>query len=60
MVAGEDTYNYMLHDPAPCGDWDLDLKNWQGAYDRQHINYYEMEQTPASPYNKFNKENATV
>ena len=60
MVAGEDHYNYMLHDPAPCGDWDLDLKNWQGAYDRQHINYYKMEQTPASPYNKFNKENATV
>jgi hypothetical protein len=42
----------MQHDPAPTGDWNTDLKNWKGAYDRQHINYYEMEQSPASPYAK--------
>jgi non-heme Fe2+,alpha-ketoglutarate-dependent halogenase len=52
MVAGVDEYGYMQHDPAPTGDWNTDLKNWKGAYDRQHINYYEMEQSPASPYAK--------
>jgi non-heme Fe2+,alpha-ketoglutarate-dependent halogenase len=52
MVAGVDEYGYMQHDPAPSGDWNTDLKNWKGAYDRQHINYYEMEQSPASPYAK--------
>jgi non-heme Fe2+,alpha-ketoglutarate-dependent halogenase len=58
MVAGEDHYNYMLHDPAPSGDWDTDVKNWRAAYDRQHINYYEMEQSPASPYKDFEKVSA--
>jgi hypothetical protein len=52
MVAGVDNYNYMLHDPQPTGVWEEDIKSWQGAYDRQHINYYQMEQTPASPYSK--------
>ena len=45
MIAGEDTNNYMLHDPVPSGNWEVDLINWQEAYDRQHINYYRMEQT---------------
>ena len=49
MVAGVDEYNYMIHDPQPTGNWDIDLANWQAAYDRQHLNYYEMEQSPASP-----------
>ena len=52
MVSGVDTYNYMQHDPRPTGIWTDNLKNWQGAYDRQHINYYQMEQSPASPYHK--------
>jgi ectoine hydroxylase-related dioxygenase (phytanoyl-CoA dioxygenase family) len=53
MVAGVDEYNYMLHDPAPTGDWEVDKVNWRKAYDRQHDNYYKMEQTPASnPYAK--------
>lgn len=52
MVAGVDEHGYMQHDPAPTGDWNTDLKSWKGAYDRQHINYYEMEQSPASPYAK--------
>ena len=52
MVSGVDAYNYMQHDPRPTGIWTDNLKNWQGAYDRQHINYYQMEQSPASPYRK--------
>ena len=44
MVAGVDEYNYMQHDPQPTGNWDVDVINWQGAYDRQHLNYYKMEQ----------------
>lgn len=44
MVAGVDEHNYMLHDPRPTGVWDIDVKNWQGAYDRQHINYYKIDQ----------------
>lgn len=44
MIWGGDTYNHMLHDPRPTGDWDIDVKNWQKAYDRQHINYYKMKQ----------------
>lgn len=52
MVAGEDKCNYMIHDPAPSGNWDTDVVNWRAAYDRQHINYYKMEQSPASPYAK--------
>jgi len=42
MINGIDRYNYMLHDPSPIGDWDIDFKNWKKAYDRQHINYYKM------------------
>lgn len=53
LVAGEDTYGHMLHDPAPTGNWDVDVVNWRAAYDRQHDNYYKMEQTPASPYESF-------
>lgn len=53
MVAGIDEYNYMIHDPRPTGNWDVDIINWRKAYDRQHINYYEMEQSPASPYKNF-------
>lgn len=56
MVAGEDKNNYMLHDPAPTGNWDVDVVNWRAAYDRQHDNYYKMEQSPASPYSKFDHE----
>lgn len=44
MVAGTDEYNYMIHDPQPTGNWDVDVKNWKAAYDRQHTNYYQMEQ----------------
>ena len=44
MVAGTDKYNHMLHDPRPTGNWEEDLKNWKVAYDRQHVNYYEMNQ----------------
>lgn len=44
MISGVDTYNYMLHDPAPQGDWQLDISNWKMAYDRQHANYYRMSQ----------------
>jgi hypothetical protein len=44
LVAGVDEYNYMLHDPRPTGEWSIDVVNWQAAYDRQHLNYYKMEQ----------------
>lgn len=44
MISGIDEYNYMQHDPRPTGNWDVDVINWQGAYDRQHINYYKVEQ----------------
>jgi len=44
MVAGVDEHNHMLHDPQPTGNWDHDIKHWQQAYDRQHINYYQMQQ----------------
>ncbi len=44
MVSGTDEYNYMVHDPAPTGVWDKDLQVWKSAYDRQHDNYYKMEQ----------------
>lgn len=44
MISGEDKNNYMHHDPRPTGIWDVDVKNWREAYDRQHINYYRMEQ----------------
>jgi hypothetical protein len=44
MVAGVDEYNYMIHDPQPTGNWEEDIKNWQVAYDRQHVNYYQMNQ----------------
>lgn len=49
MVAGVDEYNYMIHDPQPTGNWDEDLKNWQVAYDRQHVNYYQMNQRADEP-----------
>ena len=44
MVAGVDNYNHMIHDPRPTGIWEEDVKNWRIAYDRQHVNYYEMNQ----------------
>lgn len=44
MVSGKDEYNYMQHDPRPTGNWNEDIKNWKLAYDRQHANYYEMNQ----------------
>ena len=44
MVSGVDEYNYMQHDPKPTGNWETDVVNWQAAYDRQHLNYYKMEQ----------------
>ena len=58
MVAGVDEYNHMQHDPAPTGNWDADVVNWRAAYDRQHDNYYKMEQSPASPYKDFEKADA--
>jgi ectoine hydroxylase-related dioxygenase (phytanoyl-CoA dioxygenase family) len=44
MISGVDEYNYMLHDPSPTGNWTNDVNNWKLAYDRQHDNYYKMEQ----------------
>lgn len=44
LVAGTDEYNNMMHDPRPTGNWEVDVVNWQAAYDRQHLNYYQMEQ----------------
>lgn len=44
MVAGQDAFNYMIHDPCPSGTWEIDVENWRAAYDRQHLNYYKMEQ----------------
>ena len=44
LVAGVDDYNYMLHDPRPTGNWETDVVNWRAAYDRQHDNYYKMDQ----------------
>jgi ectoine hydroxylase-related dioxygenase (phytanoyl-CoA dioxygenase family) len=44
MVSGVDNFKHMIHDPKPTGDWETDLKNWKLAYDRQHDNYYQMEQ----------------
>jgi hypothetical protein len=44
MISGVDEYNYMLHDPSPTGNWINDVNNWKLAYDRQHDNYYKMEQ----------------
>ena len=45
MVSGADKFNYMLHDPEPTGVFEYDEVNWRKAYDRQHDNYYKMEQT---------------
>jgi hypothetical protein len=39
-----DKFNYMMHDPRPTGTWEIDVVNWQAAYDRQHLNYYKVEQ----------------
>lgn len=44
MVSGVDEHNYMLHDPEPTGIWEKDSVVWKQAYDRQHDNYYKMEQ----------------
>lgn len=44
MVAGVDEYHHMEHDPRPTGIWEQDLQTWRRAYDRQHVNYYQMEQ----------------
>lgn len=44
LVSGTDEFNYMIHDPRPTGDWEADVANWKLAYDRQHINYYKMNQ----------------
>jgi ectoine hydroxylase-related dioxygenase (phytanoyl-CoA dioxygenase family) len=44
MVNGTDHYNYMIHDNVPTGDWDTDIKHWRVAYDRQHDNYYKLQQ----------------
>ena len=41
----------MIHDPRPSGNWDVDVVNWRAAYDRQHTNYYEMEQG-MDPYSR--------
>jgi ectoine hydroxylase-related dioxygenase (phytanoyl-CoA dioxygenase family) len=44
MIAGVDEYNYMQHDSCPTGVWETDVVAWRAAYDRQHLNYYKMEQ----------------
>ena len=44
MVSGTDIYNHMLHDTQPTGTWEEDVKVWKAAYERQHDNYYKMEQ----------------
>ena len=44
MISGVDEFNYMVKDPEPTGNWDEDVKTWRKAYDRQHANYYKMEQ----------------
>jgi ectoine hydroxylase-related dioxygenase (phytanoyl-CoA dioxygenase family) len=44
LVSGEDTYNYMIHDPEPTGEFQYDVINWRKAYDRQHDNYYKISQ----------------
>lgn len=44
LVSGTDQFNYMMQDPRPTGDWETDIANWKLAYDRQHINYYQMNQ----------------
>jgi ectoine hydroxylase-related dioxygenase (phytanoyl-CoA dioxygenase family) len=44
MISGQDKFNYMMHDPRPTGTWEIDVVNWQAAYDRQHLNYYKVEQ----------------
>jgi non-haem Fe2+, alpha-ketoglutarate-dependent halogenase len=44
MVHGQDHYNHMLHDPEPGADWQTNYRNWRLAYDRQHDNYYSLNQ----------------
>lgn len=44
-VSGEDTNNFLLHDPKPGNDTSENLRVWKQAYDRQHENYYKMQQT---------------
>lgn len=44
MVSGVDEYNHMEHDSPPTGNWEVDVKVWDLAYERQHDNYYKMEQ----------------
>lgn len=44
MVAGVDEFNHMLHDPSPTGTWQNNIQTWNTAYERQHNNYYKMEQ----------------
>lgn len=44
MIAGVDEHNHMLHDPPPTGNWEIDERTWRRAYDRQHANYYMMQQ----------------
>lgn len=46
MISGSDEFNYMQHDPRPTGIWETDVANWQRSYDRQHLNYYKIEQQP--------------
>jgi ectoine hydroxylase-related dioxygenase (phytanoyl-CoA dioxygenase family) len=46
LVSGVDNYDYMIQDPRPTGMWEVDKENWRKAYDRQHINYYKIEQQP--------------
>lgn len=44
MVSGIDEYNNMLHDSSPGDNWNDNIKAWKLAYERQHDNYYKMEQ----------------
>lgn len=43
-VSGVDNYGYMLHDPKPTNDALVNEQTWKQAYDRQHENYYRMQQ----------------
>lgn len=45
LVSGEDEYNHMMKDPNPTGTFEYDKVFWRKAYDRQHDNYYKMEQS---------------
>lgn len=44
MIQGTDDYNFMDHDPRPTNDLKTNLSAWQQSYDRQHQNYFSLQQ----------------